>query len=488
MPDAPDIYERLLEDRRSFSESIPWPGAAKRRLRFQFSDLEYHLYERFCDSLKAGPMVSIDGFAMGIGNRKFLLQPSPAISEALLCDGGSLRKPPSGHQFVHVVGRMKMRKHHRYLTSIDNEIEVDEVSPITLPQDYLKPDIDLGDASGLLLEGYVDLDHSLARGLALSLTSSPLDIDRLGGLTTALLPVEEKYSLAVSELVQDIKAAVPKDLTADARLEIQVRGSARTYVPTFAWNMVGARVASSSRKTQDALFNRQRTSSPDLNELTIAISSGSVAPANAEELWMVKTDLPFLVDRLERYTSPKACDLDFAKYLITVHMNNPFESDDVDTNLLEYVKGPLGRLRRRYDRDGFGGFIDFDVRSGTPRSILHMARAIARAGGSSKVGRMHLDEALTQFEDTYEYVFSGWRDRGIEYSDARLDARLQHLDAASKRILEYVRRNPSSPKSEIREAFPRVTDRTFETTFQMLLKDGFIYCTSTIDDRYSAID
>jgi len=90
------------------------------------------------------------------------------------------------------------------------------------------------------------------------------------------------------------------------------------------------------------------------------------------------TDFPLVVEgSLIRYRKPKGFDLDLAKYLITAHSARPYTEPSVEDNLLALVQPRLTRFGRSYDRQGYSGLIDLDVRSGSPRSIMAIAKSMA---------------------------------------------------------------------------------------------------------------
>jgi CRISPR/Cas system-associated endoribonuclease Cas2 len=51
----------------------------------------------------------------------------------------------------------------------------------------------------------------------------------------------------------------------------------------------------------------------------------------------------------------------------------------------------------------------------------------------------------------------------------------------------YLRENPSSTRSEIRENFERVQESVFNNALERMAREGVIYSSSSLDDRYSAV-
>lgn len=469
-------------------EAQPWPGLKRRSHWFQLSGLELDLYKRFAKALQSGPKIEVEGFVSRLGGRNFMLRPSPAILESIACDGSNLRDLPTDNQFVRVRGRRGIRVTKRGTVGLADVVEVDDCEQVRLPPDRLKPDIGFKDASELLFDTYLDLPSALKAGLTLAVTSSPRDRFRVGGLTTTLLPLDDRHSSSLASLLRDMKKKIPVDLTSEGAAKVTVRGEGEVEASTFPW---GVHVGGSwelSTSAQEALLLRTKAASPGIREMTVGVSSNVVAPTALDELWIRKSDLPYLVDKLDRLADPGPCDIELAKYLITVHANAPHVSKEVDINLFDLVKGRLAKFKRKYDPEGLGGLVDFDVLYGTPRSILHVSESLARAEGSDEVKPNHLEEALSLYESSYEYLFESWLDRGYRYPSQRVNDKLEYVDSLARRVYDFVYRNPNAAKSEIREAFSRVSSTVFEKTFRLLEDDALIYRSSSEDERYSAVD
>jgi hypothetical protein len=157
-------------------------------------------------------------------------------------------------------------------------------------------------------------------------------------------------------------------------------------------------------------------------ERTVGISASGAAPSSLDEIWMRTTDFPLLIDvSLQRYSKPAGFDLDLAKFLITVHSARPYADKEVEDELLELVRHGLEKLRREYDSLGYNGLVNLDVRSGSPRSILAIAKSMARAYGTEKVDADLVRNAQTEYINSREDLFDVWAEMGLDWGRDGLD-------------------------------------------------------------------
>ena len=66
----------------------------------------------------------------------------------------------------------------------------------------------------------------------------------------------------------------------------------------------------------------------------------------------------------------------------------------------------LTKLRKEYDPLGYGGLVDPDMVTGSPRSVLAIASAIARGDGNDKVSEEHVRHALIGVANSREETSS----------------------------------------------------------------------------------
>lgn len=483
----PDIYDILVNERKNLPiERWLWKGIKRRKWMREYSRLELALLEQFKKQLSAGSIVELYGFVTRIRGRKFILRPSPTILDgaAIVCNADRIRSLPYDYDFVRVRGYRKVSVSEGLLKINDKMLVLDEVEPVDLPEEHLRPDISPSDAEDLLLDGYVDAPSSLKSSLLYSLVSSPKDAFRLGGLTASLMPLENDYSSSIPPLLRDIKNTIPLDITSEKTEQVGIRGLGSVDIAPFSWNIYNTSSSPDSRESKIV----SRTPSASLNEITIGISANSIAPERLDELWIRRTDLPSIVDvKLECYRAVKGCDLELAKFLITTHINMPSSTQEVENSLHDLVKNKLAKIKRKYDPDGYGGLVDFDINYGSPRVVLHIAKTLARANGRGKVNEVMLYEGLDMFVDSRTSVFESWADKGITYGRKTVDEKLRYTGRIGRSIYKYIYDNPKNSKSEIREAFPKISDQLFESSFSQLYDDGLIYRTDEVDDRYSAV-
>ena len=220
----------------------------------------------------------------------------------------------------------------------------------------------------------MDPPRQVARSTLLAMTSAPAGVGRLGGLTAALMPSGEAFRQAQSVLLDDLKRAIPPDLTFESQIPISVERVGRFEIAPFPWSMKNL----SSVARQERLLTRVG-SKGSLEEVTIGFSASSATPKSLGEVWMKNADFPVIVDRmLKRYSSPRGRDLELAKFMISVHSLYPYAEREVEEDLLELVQSRLVKLRDEYDPLGQEGLVDLDVQTGSPRLILGIAKSLQR--------------------------------------------------------------------------------------------------------------
>lgn len=484
-----EIGDFIAEQRKLLQDSLTWRGLSKRSRLEEYARIELKLSERFnkAKTVAYSPSkIEIEGFVNRLAGerRKFILRPSLAATDGILCDAGGIRNLPADYELVRVGGYRTLERPKLNLASSD-VIEVEDVEPTHLPTEYLKPEISLHDASEILLEGLVDPPTEVGMNILLSLTSSPKDRFRLGGLTSTLMPREENIVHSTWDFLQDLERIIPPDLTVDRKANVRIRGAGRFEINPFSWRVLETTSSEVDSRREDALLRRPTGHS--FNELTVGVSASTLAPKTLEDLWIRRADLPVMVDVPLQGMRTKGYDLDFAKYLITAHMNFPHIGPEIESNL-KPVNNRLAKLRRKYDRDGFGGLIDFDVRLGSPRSVLHLAQSLARATGAERVDETLLEEALSLFVESREKIFESWEDREVQYGTVPLREQMKSRTGTTRQIYEHIVKyqNPDISVTELMEAYPRKQRAVIEESLSDLVQMGAIYQTSAEDDRYSA--
>ncbi len=229
-----------------------------------------------------------------------------------------------------------------------------------------------------------------------------------------------------------------------------------------------------------------RVDGPTLQETTIGFAAESAAPRTLDEIWIRHSDFPTLVDKeIQGRGRLSGFDLDLAKYLIATHINHPRTESSQSENFSGTIIRRLTKLRREYDPLGYGGLVDLDVVTGSPRSVLAIARALARGDGSEKVKEDHVRNALTEFVNSREDLFEVWSENGRDFGGhVAPRVMLQGLGKTAERLYAYLRRNPDSSRAEIREAMPRVQDRIFNRAIDEMHRLGLIYRLSLEEERY----
>ena len=482
----PDIFDLVLKERESLRDVLTWRGISRRSRWDEYATIELELIRKFMDARspsRSPSTVEIDGFVSRVGGRRFILRPSLAVDYGILCEAEGLRSLPSDYEFVHVKGNRVTMKASR--EAYPDRLAVSVCQPVALPVQDLRPDLSTKGAGEILMEGYVDPPEQLTRNLVLSLTSSPGELNRVGGLTAALMPVKEGFSRMHSTLLDSVKRSIPPDLTADKRIRIQIEGAGKFDVSPFPWNVYSRSWEGWNASDDAAMFSR-RAEGPTLQEATIGFAAEGVAPRTLDEIWIKRSDFPTLVDQeLVGGGESSGFDLELAKYLITAHINHPRVENSQSEDFNGMIIRRLVRLRNEYDPLGYGGLVDLDMVTGSPRSVLAIARALARGDGSDKVGEDHVRNAVTEFVNSREDLFEVWREHGKDFgSHVSPKATLQGLGKTAERLYAYLSRNPDSSRAEMREAMPRVQDRIFNHAIDEMHRLGLIYRLSIEEERY----
>jgi len=337
------------------------------------------------------------------------------------------------------------------------------------------------------MQGYVDADTLIKSNVLFSLISSPKYRFRTGGLTTTLMPVKEPVTNSINIFLNDVQRMIPYDLASGKPEKIITRNSGRIEVMPFSWGILN--ISSSKIKTEHQMNIVSRVSSKNtLNEQTIGVSATSIAPKTLDDVWIKNADFPLLIDEsLDRSTRTKGYDSDLAKFLITVHTNQPVVSLEREEEFEKMTKKRLLKLKHEYDSEGYSGLIDLNIDYGSPRSILHVAKAYARAGGSEDVSKIFLREAIDEFIESRKNLFEIWNETGIRYKNPTMEQKIKYLGKVSQRIYQYILNNPLAIKSEIRETFPKLSDTVFKSSFKQLKDEGLIYLSSETDEKYSVV-
>ena len=127
-------------------------------------------------------------------------------------------------------------------------------------------------------------------------------------------------------------------------------------------------------------------------------------------------------------------------------MNRPYTETKTNENLPRIVTSRLIKLRKDYDSRGYSGLIDLDVQTRNPRSILAIAKTIARVEGVESVNEDHVRSALAQFVDSREDVFEAWAESKRDFAGSQVSPRkkLQRIGRTAERIYTYIGNNPGS--------------------------------------------
>lgn len=483
----PDIFDLVVKEREFLRDILTWRGISHRSKWDEYAMMEHSLIKKFIEAKSASKYpttVEVDGFVSSVGGKQFILRPSLAVDFGILCNAEDLRSRPNDYEFVHVkANRMTTKRSSREANP--DRLQVVDCRPESLPTDGLKPELSTKAAGEVLMEGYIDPPAQVTRNLTLSLTSSPGELNRVGGLTAALMPVKEQYSYTQSVLLDSIKRSIPTDLTADKRIYVQVEGAGRFDVSPFPWSIYNKSWEGWDASNDTLMFSR-RIDGSTLQETTIGFAAKSVAPLSLDEVWIRRSEFPTLVDDEVRGGNERGeFDLELAKYLITTHTNHPQIANAQIENFGGIITRRLLKLRKEYDPLGYGGLVDLDAATGSPRSVQAIARAIARGDGSDKVGDEHIRHALTEFVNSREDLFEVWNENGKDFgAHVTPMVTLRSLGKTAERIYAFLTRNPGASRAEIREAMPKVQDRIFNRAVDDLRKYGMTYQTSQEEERY----
>ena len=486
----PEPLDLLVREREVLKDVFTWQGIARRRRFDEYASIELALIQRFIKAKSAAfspSTVEIEGFVSRMGDRKFLLRPTLAYDDGILCSAEQLRSTPSEYEFVRVRGTRVMPKSGGTIAT--RRLEVTDCERIRLPTDGLQPELSLKDAAESLMSPFLDPPAQLARNVILSLTSSPGELSRQGGLTAALMPLKDLYSESNYALLEEIRHLVPRDLTGEKHLKIRVEGAGVLYISPFPWNIRNSSASMWDPVTDTRMLLRT-ADGPTFQETTVGFAAGSAVPKSLEDVWIRQADFPTLTeDDISSSGGSGGFDLNLAKYFISVHMNRPrIESNDSD-NYLGMINRRLLKLRREYDPQGFGGLVSFDSAVGSPPSILSIARALARAHGTDTVKEEHIRSALSEFVRAREDVFQVWAELGRTFGGSvPIRVKVQRIGPSAGKIYSYLLRRPNSSIAEIREEFSKTSDRIFNQSVDELEKQGCIYPTSFEDHRFSAIE
>ena len=251
--------------------------------------------------------VEVEGFVSRLGGPRFLLRPSLAANYGIVCELNDLRQLPTDFEFGRVTG-YHVLKNKTSREAARGRIKADVFEPVRLPSDHLRPETSAAGIEELLWTGYVDPPQRMTRNLLHSVISAPGEVSRLGGLTVSMMPLEDRYSPNLAQLLDDLKRSIPRDLTSENRVEISVEGVGRFEIAPFPWTMVNT---SDQVKSGDAsrLLSRGRSRN-SFEEVTIGFSASGVSPKSIGDVWIRKADFPILADStLQRHSPPTSHDL-----------------------------------------------------------------------------------------------------------------------------------------------------------------------------------
>ena len=484
-----DISELLVRERAALSEAVSWRGIKQRSFKYEFAALEVSLISKFNASLSRASYsnkLEIEGFVSRLGGPRFLLRPSLAANYGVICELSDLRQLPTDFEFGRVTG-YRVLKNKASREAARGRVKADGFEPVRLSSHDLRPETSASAIEETIWSGYVDPPGIVTRNLLHSAVSAPGEVSRLGGLTASLMPLEERYSRNTALLLDDLKRSIPSDLTSENRVEISVEGVGRFLIAPFPWSMVNT--SDYSRPDHSRLLSRAGTKNP-FEEVTVGFSASGLSPRSLSDVWIRRSDFPILADStIKRHSAGRSPDLAVAKFMITVHSSYPHSDRAVEDGILELVKPRLVKLRKDYDYLGYDGLVDLDIRSGSPRSVLAIAKSIARLEGEDVVGADHVRSALEQFVEARKDVFEAWAERGVNYNPEHMstETKVKLIGKTAERIYRYLVENPNSLKAEIREALPRVQERVFDNALEEMVRVGVIYRSGNLEERYSAV-
>jgi hypothetical protein len=485
-----DVFDLVRREREALHEAISWRGVIHRSRFIEYAQIEHKLIKRFIKAKSAAQSptsVEIDGFVSKLGGRRFLLRPTLAADFGILCAGDDLRKLPEDYEFIHMQGLRNKTRGNSH-EALPDALYVVDYHTERLPTEYLAPEISLKDAGEILMAGYIDPPEQLTRSISISLASSPGEMNRIGGMTTTLMPMDEKFRSSQTTLFGDLKRSIPPDLTSENRLPIVIEGAGRFFVSPFPWRMHDS--SSSTWEQGDAGLFSRAISGRTLQESTLGFAADSSAPKTLDEVWMKQADFSLMVDRtIERHVDSVGFDLDVAKFLITVHMNHPITISTQIENFISVIIRRLIKLRKEYDYLGYAGLVNLDATIGSPRSVLSIAKGIARSEGMDVVNEVHVNHALSEFVNSHEEVFDAWAELGKDYHSSQTSPRVKllRIGKTAERLHAYLVAHPNSSRAELREAVPRVQDRIFNNAIEQMLSQSLIYHSAQEDERFSVV-
>ncbi|MDG7009352.1 MAG: hypothetical protein JRM71_00935 [Nitrososphaerota archaeon] len=486
-----DFLDWFAREREVLKEAFTWRGIARRRRFDEYASIEHTLIKRFLESISASKSpstVEVEGFVSRMGDRKFLLRPTLGYDYGVICNGDGLRTLPVEYAFVHVKGVRVLPKSGARRVSA-NVLDVTDCEVVRLPTEGLSPGLSLKDAADRLMAPFVDAPLQLSRNILYSLTSSPGELRRGGGLTAALMPLKEAYSSSNYWLLRELQQYIPRDLTGDNRVKIRVAGAGELLISPFPWSIHNASEASWDPVKEGQLLLRA-SEGPSLRETTVGFAASSAVPKSLDDVWIRQADFPTLTDDdLAGRGRSGGFDRDLALYFISTHMNRPRIENNRSDAYLGIINRGLLRLQREYDSQGFSGLVSFDSVYGSARSVESIARAMARIDGSDIVKEEHARDALDEFVNAREAMFDMWAEKGKTFGPGvPPEVRAQKIGPSATKLYRYIRRHPKSSRGEVREEFSKTSDRIFDDSMDALEKQGCIYPTSHEDQRYSAIE
>lgn len=484
----PEPLDLIVRERRVLKEAFTWRGISKRQRFDEYAKIERTLIQQFLKSKSAADSpstVEVDGFVSRMGDRKFFLRPTMAYNDGIVCNANQLRRMPTEHEFVHVKGNRILSRSGMTLASA-NKLDVTDCEVVRLPTDELKPELSFKDAAEMLISPIIDSPPYLARNLLLSLTSSPGELRREGGLTAALMPQTGMYSEANYWLLKELQNFMPGDLTGDKRLRVQVEGAGAFFISPFPWNIHNTS-ESAWDPVKDTRIMLRTTNGPTLQETTIGFAAASVAPKSLDEIWIKQADFPTLTgNELKTKGRGGGFDLRLALYFISVHMNRPKIEAQDDAEFLRLINKGLLKLKHDYGSN-YGDLVTFDQTSGSARSVESIARAMARVDGKDVVKEEHIRDALSEYIDARDAVFRVWADLGKAFgSGVPVPTKARKIGPLALKIYLYLRDHPDTSVTELRERYS-VSDQIFNQDMDKLEAQGCIYATSYEDQRYSAV-
>ena len=484
MAEIDDLFGRRGD---LLADALDWPGINGRWLARQYAAIEIASMERFERDLSASSsnLVEIHGFASRIGGpTNYYMRPSLAADYGVFCEAVDPRQLPTDFEFGRTSGYRVLRK------SGGREADRWKLKDCTfeqvrVPVGNLRPESTLAHLEEILWQGYVDPPRQVARSTLLAMTSAPAGMGRLGGLTAALMPTGEAVRASQGVLLDDLRRAIPPDLTFESRIRVTVERVGRFEIAPFPWSMKNLFSASRQERLLTRVGRRD-----SLEEVTVGFSASSSAPRSLNEIWMKNADFPVIVDgMLKRHSRPVRRSLDLARFMITVHSLYPHGEREMEDNLLQLVRPRLMKLRREYDHLGYSGLVDLDVQTGSPRLILGIAKSLARVEGMQQVSADEVGNALEQFVGAREEIFDAWAERGHDYDVEHTspELKLRSIGKTAQRIYRFLVDHPDSLGAEIRESLPRVQDVVFTRAIDEMMRLGLVYRTSSTEDRYSAV-